>query len=194
LQHIADPMLKKMNRGSSSRYIYRLIDSLRKYMPDMVLRTTFIVGHPGETKKDFQQLEKFIRDTEFDNVGIFTYSQEEGTPSHDMGRQVPEELKKERRDQLMQLQKEISLKKNRARIGQTLRVLHEGVSEETDLLHQGRFYGQAPEIDGTVLIRSGNAKPGTYCDVKIVDAFEYDLLGEIVGTKQPAPSDNSFTV
>lgn len=182
LQHIADSQLKKMNRGSSARYIHRLIDNLRKHMPDIVLRTTFIVGHPGETKKDFSELEKFIRETEFDNVGIFTFSREESTASSSMGRQVPEEIKQERRARLMEIQKEISLKKNRARIGQKLRVLHEGVSSETDLLHQGRFYGQAPEIDGTVLIRSGKAVPGSFCEVQIVDGFEYDLLGEIVDT------------
>jgi ribosomal protein S12 methylthiotransferase len=180
LQHISDPMLKKMNRGSSSKYIYRLVENLKKDVPDIAIRTTFIVGHPGETEDDFKQLKDFIQQSEFDRVGIFQFSNEEGTPSFNMKPAVPEDLAKERRDELMAMQKEISLKKNKALIGKTLKVLFEGKSDESELLMQGRYYGQAPGIDGVVLIRDGKANLGDFCDVKIVDAFEYDLLGEIV--------------
>lgn len=179
LQHISDHMLKKMNRGSSSRYIYRLIENLKTNIPDIVLRTTFIVGHPGETDKDHEELKKFITEMEFDRVGVFKFSQEEGTPSYKMNAQVADDIKEERYNEIMGLQQEISKRKNKSFVGKTLKVLLEGPSDETDLLLQGRYYGQAPDIDGVVLIRDGSAPVGEFCDVKIVDAFEYDLLGEI---------------
>jgi len=180
LQHISDTMLKKMNRGSSSRYIHRLIENLKTNVPDIVIRTTFIVGHPGETEKDYQELKKFIKETEFDRVGIFKYSNEEGTPSNTMNGKVPEEIKQKRYNELMECQQKISKKKNQALMGKTLKVLLEGPSQESDLLLQGRTHGQAPDIDGVVLIRDGSAPVGDFCQVKIVDAFEYDLLGEII--------------
>lgn len=182
LQHISDGQLKKMNRGSSSRYIYRLIDNLKSKVPGIFLRTTFIVGHPGETDADFQELKKFITETEFDRVGIFKFSQEEGTPSFDMAGQVAEEVKQTRYDELMHLQQGISLKKNRSLIGKTMRAIYEGAAKQSDLLGSARHEGQAPDIDGEILIRDGrdHAKKGDFCNIKIVDAFEYDLLGEIV--------------
>lgn len=180
LQHISDHMLKKMNRGSTSRYIHRLVDNLKTLVPDIVIRTTFIVGHPGETDEDFEQLEKFICESEFDRVGIFKFSQEEGTAAFDMNAQVEDAVKEERFHRLMSLQKEISTRKNKALIGKTLKVLVEGPSDESDLLWQGRYHGQAPDIDGVVLINEGSAPVGEFCQVKITDAFDYDLLGKIV--------------
>lgn len=180
LQHISDTMLKKMNRGSSSRYIYRLIENLKKNVPNITLRTTFIVGHPGETEQDFNELKKFITDFEFDRVGVFKYSLEEGTPSYNMALQVAEEIKQARHDELMQIQQNISLKKNKVHIGKTLKAIFTGSSEQSEFLGSARHQGQAPDIDGEILIRDGNAKPGDFCQVKIVDAFEYDLLGEVL--------------
>lgn len=180
LQHISDQMLKKMNRGSSSKYIYRLIENLKKYIPGIHLRTTFITGHPGETEEDHQQLKQFIKDMEFDRVGIFKYSPEDGTPSYYMPNTVEEEIKDERLDELMTIQKEISLKNNQKLIGKTVKAILEGRSKESDLLLCARHEGQAPEIDGEILIRDGSADVGNFCQVKIVDAFEYDLLGEII--------------
>ena len=181
LQHIADNMLKRMNRGSSSRYIHRLIDQLKTKIPGITIRTTFIAGHPGETDSDFTELMDFVRATEFDRVGVFKYSPEEGTPSHDMPDQVPDEIKTERFDALMTQQQKISSKKNKSFVGQTLTALLEGPAKESEFLWSARHAGQAPEIDGEILIRDGSAPIGQFCQVKIVDAFEYDLLGEITG-------------
>lgn len=180
LQHISDHMLKKMNRGSSSRYIHRLVQNLKSAMPNIVMRSTFIVGHPGETEEDFELLKEFVQNSRFDRLGVFQFSQEEGTAAATMNGQVNKRTKQKRFNQLMKLQQKISLEKNKSHIGTTMRVLLEGTSEETDLLLKGRYYGQAPDIDGVVLIRDGSAKIGDFCTVKIVDAFEYDLLGEII--------------
>lgn len=180
LQHISDSMLKRMNRGSSSKYIYRLIEQLKTKVPDITLRTTFIVGHPGETKKDFDELMEFVTGAEFDRVGVFQYSPEEGTPSALMPDQVPNNVKQDRFDTLMSAQQKISLAKNKNLVGKTLKALLEGPSKESDLLLAARHAGQAPDIDGEILIRDGSAPAGNFCNVKIVDAFEYDLLGEIV--------------
>lgn len=180
LQHVTDHMLKKMNRGSSARYMYRLLENLKKHVPDIVLRTTFISGHPGETDEDHKALVQFLKDIEFDRVGVFAFSNEDGTASDLMNEQVPEELRRERKNELMQIQQEISLRKNKARVGQTYKVLLEGPSQETDLLLQGRYYGQAPEIDGVVLINDGSAPIGEFCKVQITEAMEYDLVGKIV--------------
>ncbi|MFH1356913.1 MAG: 30S ribosomal protein S12 methylthiotransferase RimO [bacterium] len=180
LQHISDNLLKLMDRGSSSLYIHRLIDQLKTKIPEITLRTTFIVGHPGETDKDFDQLHKFIKDYEFQHVGVFKYSNEEGTPSFNMPDHVSDKIMEERLHILMSAQKEISQKLNQQYIGKTIKVLFEGESQETELLYQGRHAGQAPDIDGITLINSGSASIGSFCDVKITEAFEYDVLGEIV--------------
>lgn len=181
LQHISERMLKKMHRGSSSRYIYRLIENLKAKVPGITLRTTFIVGHPGETDEDFQELLAFVKASEFDRVGVFKFSPEEGTPSFAMTGQVPDEIKAARFDELMALQQGISLGRNRAFVGKTIRAIYTGESKESEFLGSARHEGQAPDIDGEILIRDGRAKLGEFCQVKIVDAFEYDLLGEIVG-------------
>lgn len=180
LQHISDTMLKKMNRGSTSGYIYRLIENLKNKVPWITIRTTFIVGHPGETETDFEELLHFLRFAEFDRVGVFRYSPEEGTPSFHMKDPVSEKIKNERYDRVMSLQQEISLRKNKRFLGKTLTALFEGTSAQSKFLGSARHAGQAPEIDGEILINEGYAKVGEFCQVKIVEAFEYDLLGKIV--------------
>lgn len=184
LQHIDNALLRSMRRGSSSRYIYRLIEKLKSEVPGIIIRTTFIAGYPGETDTAFSRLVDFVRNMEFDRVGIFTFSREEETPSYHLEGQLPEKIKNERCDILMKTQQKVSLEKNKRLIGKTLKVLYEGSSSQSEFLGSGRFYGQAPDIDGEVLIRSGTAKLGEFVDVKIVDAFEYDLLGEIVTPKE----------
>jgi ribosomal protein S12 methylthiotransferase len=156
-----------------------LIEKLKIEIPAIVLRTTFLVGHPGETKNDFADLKTFVREMEFDRVGVFTFSKEEGTISATLPDQVDEKLALDRKNELLEIQQKISLKKNKQWIGKTVKTLIEGPSKESDLLWQGRFYGQAPEIDGVILINKGTAEIGSFAQVKITDAFEYDLLGEI---------------
>lgn len=180
LQHISEKMLKIMNRGSSSRYIYRLLNQLRKKIPDIVLRTTFIVGHPGETAQDFAELKSFIQDMEFDRVGFFKYSKEENTPSFLLKENVVTATKNKRQKELAAVQRKISLKKNKALVGKTLRGIFTGKSTNSDFFYAARYAGQAPDIDGEILVRSGLAPVGDFCDIKIVEAHEYDLIGEVV--------------
>ncbi|HEX8852802.1 MAG TPA: TRAM domain-containing protein, partial [Pyrinomonadaceae bacterium] len=148
------------------------------------VRTTFITGFPGETEEDFAELLTFVRNVEFDRVGVFTYSDEEGTPAYELPNKVDAKTAVRRRARLMKEQSRISLKKNRARIGQTVRVLFEGESKETDLLWQGRMETQAPDIDGCVLINDApegcTPAPGNFVNVHITEAQEYDLVGRIV--------------
>jgi ribosomal protein S12 methylthiotransferase len=144
-------------------------------MPDIAIRTTFIVGYPGETNEEFQALLDFVAEVEFDRVGVFTYSHEPGTPSADLAHPVPEKIKAERRDRLMALQQSISLAKNQAFVGKTLDVLMEG---QGDGLSVGRSYRDAPEIDGLVLV-NGDVPPGEIVPVRITGALEYDLTGTV---------------
>ncbi len=180
LQHIDDTLLKRMRRGHSSRVIRDLIRRLRSRIDDLVLRTTFIVGHPGETEEAFESLCELVAETRFEHVGVFTYSQESGTVSALLPNRVPAEVAEERRQRLMAIQAEISLQNNRARIGTELEVLVEGISDESDLLLQGRWYGQAPEIDGSVYLTDGTAHPGDMVRAEVVDASEYDLAASIL--------------
>jgi ribosomal protein S12 methylthiotransferase len=160
-----------------------LIARLRQ-VPDLVLRTTLITGFPGETDAEFQELYDWVEEVEFDRVGVFAYSKEEGTDAAEMDGQVDEEVKEERRDALMELQQGISLTRNRRLIGRTLQVLVDGVSEEHEYVVEGRYYGQAPEIDGVVYLSYDDggdpATPGTMVDVEIVDATPYDLAGVVL--------------
>ena len=153
-------------------------------MPGVAVRTTFITGFPGETEEDFEELRAFVRSVEFDRVGVFTYSDEEGTPAFGLPGKVDAKVARERRAKLMRAQSRISLKRNRARVGDTVRVLFEGASEETDLLWQGRMETQAPDIDGCVLINDAPdgfvPAPGDIVNVLITEAQQYDLVGEIV--------------
>jgi len=180
LQHISDPVLTRMNRRSSEADIRTLITKLRSEIPDIALRTSLIVGFPGETDEDFKKLCHFVEETQFDRLGVFCYSKEEGTPAAEMADQVTERVKRERYKKLMQLQARLSFKRNRRLMNTIEEVIVEGVSEESDLLLRGRSSRQAPDIDGMVYITSGQANIGDIVTLKITDSSEYDLIGEMV--------------
>lgn len=180
LQHINNDVLKSMNRKMTREEIVSVLTKIRKEIPDAVIRTQFIVGFPGETNEQFEELLKFITEQRFDRVGCFKYSPEENTPGGKMENQIDEAIKDFRHDALMEVQQNISREKHKAFIGKTLEVVVEGLSEETDLLLQGRMSQQAPEIDGVVLINDGQAKVGQFVKVRITESMEYDLIGEIV--------------
>lgn len=184
LQHGSRNVLKLMKRGGTRESLEKLIKRVREKVPGITIRTTFITGFPGETEEDFEQLMAFVRNCEFDNVGVFTYSDEEGTPAFDLPNKVDAKIAKKRRASLMKEQAKISKKKNKAKVGKTFKVLFEGLSQESDLLFQGRMEGQAQEIDGYILINDMpedlNPKIGEIYDVRISEAHEYDLIGEIL--------------
>jgi len=175
LQHAHPDVLRRMNRPHHMAQIRSLIRRLRQAMPDVALRTSFIVGYPGETEDEFQSLLEFMQQVEFDRVGIFTYSREEGTRSAELPRQVPQQVKEQRYEQAMALQQGISLGKNEQFIGRELEVLVEGVG---DGISVGRSYRDAPEVDGMVLIR-GELTTNEFASVLVTEAMEYDLLGRI---------------
>jgi ribosomal protein S12 methylthiotransferase len=180
LQHISDPVLKRMKRKTTKSQIIETLKMIKQEIPEAVIRTQFIVGFPGETEADFQELMEFVSEMKFDRVGCFEYSPEDITPAGKMPDQIENSIKERRRDELMRLQAEISRERHLNFVGQTIPVLVEGVSEESDLLLKGRTQQQAPDIDGHVLITSGFAKVGEIVNVKIVDAHDYDLVGEIL--------------
>lgn len=179
-QHVNDKILKLMNRHYTSDLLYLLVERIRGYIPDIALRTTFLVGFPGETENDFLEIEKYLRKTKIDHVGVFPYANEEGSPSEKFPGQLPEEVKQERCDYLLKVQAELSTQIQKKYIGRVEDVLVEGVSQETDLLLEGRTRYQAPEVDGCVYINDGVASPGEIVQVKISDAQVYDLVGGIV--------------
>jgi ribosomal protein S12 methylthiotransferase len=184
LQHASRNVLKLMKRGGTRESLERLIERVRKRVPGIAIRTTFITGFPGETEEDFEELLMFVRNVEFDRVGVFTYSDEEGTPAFELPDKVDARTAKRRRALLMKEQARISRKRNRARIGSIERVLFEGAAKETDLLWQGRLETQAADIDGCVLINDApedfDPVPGQFVNVLITEAHEYDLVGQIV--------------
>lgn len=184
LQHGSRNVLKLMKRGGTRESLEKLIKRVREKVPGITIRTTFITGFPGETEEDFTELMTFIKNCEFDNVGVFTYSDEEGTPAFELPNKVDAKTAKRRRTELMKEQAKISKRKNKAKIGKTFRVLFEGLSQESDLLFQGRLEGQAQEIDGYILINdmpeNFEPKVGEFYDVKINEAHNYDLIGEII--------------
>ncbi len=181
LQHINNEMLKKMNRKMRREDIEVVLANIRKKIPNACIRTQFIVGFPGETQEQFEEVLNFMTEQEFDRVGCFKYSPEEGTAGGRMEQTVSEEDKDLRWNAVMQVAQKISQQKLRKLVGTTQKVLVEGFSEESELLLQGRLSTQAPDIDGVVLINAGVAKFGTYANVKIKKSMEYDLIGEIVG-------------
>ncbi len=186
LQHIADPILRRMRRGKGGESTWELVRRLRASVPGLVLRTTFITGLPGETQADFEELCEFVREIRFERMGVFTYSVEEDTPAGTMPAQVPAELAAERRDILMAIQRDISREQQEALVGTTLEVLVDGVSEESELLLQGRHKGQAPEIDGLTYITDGTASPGDVVKIVVDQAAEYDVAGGIAGASAEA--------
>lgn len=184
LQHASQNVLKLMKRGGNRASLERLIERVRRRVPGIAVRTTFITGFPGETEADFQELLAFIKQVEFDRVGVFTYSDEEGTPAYDLPNKVEPKVAKKRRDRLMKEQAKISLRRNKAKVGEVFQVFFEGESTESDLLWQGRLETQAPDIDGCVLISDAPEgfipQPGEIVKVLITEAQEYDLVGSIV--------------
>jgi ribosomal protein S12 methylthiotransferase len=177
IQHVSDRILKAMNRHHSQKDLRKLIHRIRKALPGAALRTTLMVGFPGEREADFQELLKFVSEIEFDHLGVFMYSPEEGTPAVGFPDQVPKEVSTNRMNLLMEKQSEISLRKNRSRIGSVEPVLVTGLSPESDLLIQGRTRFQAPEVDGVVFITEGEPRVGEIVNVKITAAHTYDLVG-----------------
>jgi ribosomal protein S12 methylthiotransferase len=175
LQHAHPMTLRRMRRPANMEWVHATLQKMRAAMPTLALRTTFIVGYPGETEEEFQTLLDFIRESRFDRVGAFQFSFEPGTTSEPLGDPVPPEVKQERYERLMMLQHGISLEKNQAYIGQTLDVLVEGLG---DGLSMGRSYRDAPEIDGLVIIE-GDAPIGEMVPVTITGAMPYDLSGVI---------------
>lgn len=180
LQHISDNMLTIMRRRFSEADTRALVKKMRERIPGLVFRTTFIVGHPGETEADFQTLMDFVRETRFERLGVFKYSQEEGTHAAKRTDHVLTIHKEDRYHRLMTLQQGISNEMQQAMVGQVIEVLVEGRSEETDLLLQARSYGQAPEIDGVTYINEGWAEPGDIVRAEVVDAGDYDLVARIL--------------
>jgi len=180
IQHISDSILKRMRRRSGEQQIRDLIDRLRNEVPDITLRTSLIVGFPGETVDDFLALTRFVEKAQFDRLGVFCYSKEEGTPAAEMPDQVSERVKRERHRKLMKTQARVSFRRNRAMVGKVEQVMVEGFSEETELLLKGRTSRQAPDIDGQVYITSGNANVGDIVACRITDSSDYDLVAEMV--------------
>jgi ribosomal protein S12 methylthiotransferase len=183
LQHASQNVLKLMKRGGNRQSLERLIERVRRRVPGIAVRTTFITGFPGETEADFEELLGFVKNVEFDRVGVFTYSDEEGTDAFALPDKVPGRVAARRRTALMKQQARISRRKNKQRVGETVRVLFEGESKESELLWQGRMETQAPDIDGCVLINDVPdgvlPEPGDFVNVEITEAHEYDLLGRI---------------
>lgn len=180
LQHIDDQVLSMMNRRVDEGTIRRLLERLRSRIPDLALRTSFIVGFPGETEEQFAKLLAFVNEGHFERVGVFRYSREEGTAAAVLPGQIQERSKKSRLQKLMKAQSRVSFRKNRALIGNNEPVLVEGYSEETELLLKGRSVRQAPDVDGQVYITAGQAEIGDIVELRITDSSEYDLIGEII--------------
>ena len=180
LQHADAGILKAMKRGGSRTVFQEMIAEIRRELPDCTLRTTFIVGFPGESEAAFQELCDFVEETRFDHLGAFTYSHEEGTSAHALRDDVPDSLKEERRSRLMQIQSRISLEKHRALLGRELPVRVDGLESDTRMLLTGRLASQAPDVDSRVLIVDGEAAPGQLARVRIDEAHAYDLVGRIV--------------
>lgn len=183
IQHGDDKVLKLMNRRVTSEQIYTLVKKMRERIPGLVFRTNIIVGHPGETEEAYQNVKRMLEELRLEHVGVFKYSLEEDTPSFRLAEkvgQVPEETIQLRFNELMELQQGISQANNQKMLGKRVKVLVEGLSRESDLLLQGRWYGQAQEIDGVVLINDGDASPGDLVEVEITEALPYDLVGGIV--------------
>ncbi|MBU4228607.1 30S ribosomal protein S12 methylthiotransferase RimO [bacterium] len=179
LQHISDKILKRMNRPIKKRYVISLINKLRDRISNLTLRTTFMVGFPGETDKDFEELLNFVKEFRFERLGTFIFSREEGTPAYDFPQQIPMRIKKERLKKLMLTQQLISKEINSSYMGKEIEVLIDEIKSGKPKIAIGRTKGDAPEIDGKVIIRGDKTKVGRFIKVKVTEASEYDLTGEI---------------
>ncbi|HEX4416314.1 MAG TPA: 30S ribosomal protein S12 methylthiotransferase RimO [Kofleriaceae bacterium] len=179
LQHISDPMLKRMRRGHSSRITRELVAKLRGRIDNVVLRTTFIVGHPGETAAEFDELCEFVAESKFDRAGAFTFSVEPGTVSAILPHRVDADIAAERQQTLMEIQRKISLARHEAMVGREIDVLVEGVSGESEYLMEGRWYGQAPGIDGVTYLSDRQVAPGSLVRARVTQASDYDLAATL---------------
>jgi ribosomal protein S12 methylthiotransferase len=179
LQHLSDAMLKRMRRGHSSRVTRELVAKLRARIDGLVLRTTFIVGHPGETQAEFDELCAFVEESRFDRAGAFTFSVEPGTVSAILPHRVDPGVAAERQQTVMELQRRISRARHEAMVGREIEVLVEGVSSESDYLLEGRWYGQAPGIDGVTYLSDGQAAPGSLVRARVTQASDYDLAATL---------------
>ncbi len=184
LQHSHSEILSAMRRGGSRERYLRLLDQIRREVPDVFLRSTFIVGFPGETQGHFEDLLEFVRQARFDHLGGFVYSPEEGTPAAELTGSVSRSVARRRYEQLLETQRPIAEESRQRLVGKNLQVLVEGVCEETEHLLQGRHYGMAPDIDGRVLINDGLAPTGELVEVEITEGFADDLVGRIVGPRE----------
>jgi ribosomal protein S12 methylthiotransferase len=180
LQHAADGMLRRMRRGHGGARLYELVERLRKRIEGLTFRTAFIVGHPGETNEEFEELLKFVRFAEFDRVGVFRYSDEPSARSFGLEAKVPRGIASLRAKKLMSVQRAISKKKNRALVGRELDVLVEGTSDESELAMVGRHAGQAPEIDGITYLSGGPVLPGEMVRARVTRATDYDLVADVL--------------
>jgi len=173
--------LERMRRGGSGERHLELLERFRKAMPGVALRSTFIVGFPGETEEEFAALCDFVRAARFEHLGVFTYSHEEGTRAHGLEDDVPEKTKAARFNTLMRLQRKVAAAHLKAKLGSVREVLVEGTHPDTDLLLVGRLATQAPDVDGQVLINEGFARPGAFVQVALDEVAGYDLVGRVVG-------------
>jgi ribosomal protein S12 methylthiotransferase len=184
IQHASDNILRRMGRRTNEQQLMEMIEKLRSEIPDICLRTTLITGFPGENEEDHEELMGFVDEMEFDRLGVFTYSPEEGTPAAEMADQIPEEVKQDRRSEIMELQQEIAFEKAQTMVGRKLLVLIEGKVADEDA-YVGRSYRDAPGVDGYVFVNTdAQLNTGDFVPVKITGSYEYDLIGEI---------DNEFT-
>jgi len=195
LQHANRKVLKAMKRGGDAKSYSRLIKRARETVPDLALRTTFIVGFPGEGEAEHQELLEFIEASRLDHLGVFSYSWQEENPGSDLGDPVPEELKIERRAQALEVQQTVSMEKNNALVGQTLPAMVVGPLAEMELLTEGRLKRQAPEIDGRLLINDGAAAAGSLIEAEITEAHPYDVVGRVVRVvREPADAPRMLPV
>jgi len=178
-QHVSDHILQRMNRPYNQNNIIQIMDAVRTTLPGAALRTTMMVGFPGETEDDMAEMTDFLQEHHFEHLGVFAYANEEGCKAASFPDQVPEGIKEERLRRIMELQAEISFAALQKHVGRVEQVLVEGLSKESDLLLEGRTRHQAPEIDGCVYITRGTAEPGALVDVTITEAHTYDLVGEV---------------
>lgn len=181
LQHAHPETLRRMRRGGSAASHAALLERFRSAMPEGALRTTLIVGFPGETDGEFRELCDFVREVRFDHLGVFAYSHETSTSAHELADDVPAEVKEERRATLMEIQQEIVAAAHREKLGRVVEAVVEGPHEETDLLLAARMTTQAPEVDGRILVNDGTAAPGSFVKVELTEVAGYDLVGGIVG-------------
>lgn len=180
LQHINDEILLSMNRKVTRNRIEEIITEIRTKIPEAVIRTTFIVGYPGEDEAKYNELKEFILTNEFERIGVFTYSPEEGTPAYSKKPQIDSEIAETRKDEIMSLQEPISERILSHFVGKKMKVLIDGPATESNFILEGRSYLDGPEIDGKVLLTEGKAEAGEIVDVEIIDNWEYDLIGKIV--------------